>query len=111
MHRTRTTQRVGAHLREPDMADVSRSHELCNRSDRFLDRHLRVESTEPVDIDVVGAETGPRGTERGLERGRSAIEPQNPSVRPAQDAELDADHSVFAVPAAKRISQQKLVMT
>src|SRR5512133_3122722 len=64
-----------------------------------LDR--RIESAEPVDVDVVGAETGERIAERVLDRGRPAVEAEDLAARGAPDAELDAEHGLPAIEPAQ----------
>ena len=46
----------GADLREADVAHVAGLHQLGDRADRLLDRHVRIEPRRAVDVDVVGAE-------------------------------------------------------
>ena len=64
--------RLGADLRQPDVADVAGLDQLGDRADRLLDRHVRVEPRRAVDVDVVGAEPLQRVGEEVLHRGRAA---------------------------------------
>ncbi len=47
-------------LRQPDVADLAGLHQLGHRTDRLLDRHVRVHPVQVVQVDDVGAEVAQR---------------------------------------------------
>ena len=93
------------------MADVASLHEVGNRADRVLDRHVRVEARGTIDVDVVDAEPLQRVGCEGLHRGRPGVEADPAGGRIAQRAELDADDRLVAMVAVgKRLADQHLVV-
>jgi hypothetical protein len=102
--------RRDAHLREADVADVAGLHELRDRADGLLDRHRRIEARRLVEVDVVGAEALERVRQRGLDRGRAAVEAEVGAVRAALGAELHLDEDLRAIAALQRLAQEQLVV-
>ncbi len=82
--------RLGADLGEADVADVAGLHQLGDRADGLLDRHVGVQARRAVDVDVVDAEARERVGERGLDRGRARVVAEPRAVGAALRAELDA---------------------
>ena len=54
VHGVRTPQRLGAALRQADVADLPGLHELRQRADGFLDRHRAVDAMQIEEIDPIG---------------------------------------------------------
>jgi len=110
MNRGGAPDRLRADLGQADVAHVTGLHELGDRADGLLDRHVRVEPRRPVDVDVVGAQALQRVRERRLDRRRPRVVSQPAPVRAALRAELHADQDVVALGAGERIADQHLVV-
>ena len=85
----RAADRLGAHFREPDGADVSGFDHLRDRADGVLDRDARVDTAGSIDVDVAHAEPFETVGEGGLDGRGAEIEAQPRAVGAAQGAELD----------------------
>ena len=83
--------RLGADLRQADVADVAGLHQVGDGADRVLDRHVRIEARRTVDVDVVDAEPLQRVGEEVLHRRRAGVVADPAAVRVAQGAELHAE--------------------
>ena len=70
--------RLGADLRQPDVADVAGLHHLGDGADRVLDRHGGIEPRRAIDVDVVGAEPAQRVGEEVLHRRGPAVDADQP---------------------------------
>ena len=57
MHGAGAAQRARAGLGEPDRARLAGLHEVGERADAVLDRHVRIDAVELVEIDVRDAES------------------------------------------------------
>ena len=110
VHGGRAADRVGADLREADVAHVAGLHQLRDRADGLLDRDVRVEPRRPVHVDVVRAQPLERVRHRGLDRLRARVVAEPAPVRPALSAELHADQDVVAVATGERVGDQQLVV-
>ena len=64
--------RLGADLRQPDVAHVAGLHHVGDRADGLLDRHVGIEPRRAVDVDVVDAEPLQRIGQGVLHRGGAA---------------------------------------
>ena len=105
----RAPDRLDADLGQPDVAHVARLHEIGDRTDRVLDRNLRIEPRRPVDVDVVDAEPGQAVCEGVLGRGRPGVVAEERAVGAALRPVLHADDRLVA-PAAERLPDQQLVL-
>jgi hypothetical protein len=110
VRRRRAADRVRADLRQADVAHVAGLHELGDRADRLLDRHVGVQARGAVDVDVVDAEAGQRVGQRGLDRRWAGVVAQPRHVRPPLGAELHAEQVVVARPVADGLGDEQLVM-
>ena len=108
--RVRAAQRVGADLREPDVADVALLDELGDRPDGLLDRHVRVDAGRAVDVDVVGAQAAQRVAQEVADGGGAAVVAGKAVVGAAQRAELHADQRLLAPARRQRVADQHLVV-
>ena len=81
VHRVRATNRLRPDLGEADVADVARLHQLRDRADGLLDRHVGEDAAGPVDVDVVGAEPAERVGEEVLDRRRAQVVADDRAVR------------------------------
>src|SRR5665811_2633438 len=91
VYRVGTADRLGARLREADVADLAGVHELGHRSDRVLDRRLGVDAVLVVEVDVIDAEAAERSVARAVHVGRAPVDrPLRPSARLA-GLQLDAE--------------------
>ena len=52
MDRMRPADRVRSCLAQPNVKDLAFAYELGHRTDRFLDRHFRVDSVLVAEVDV-----------------------------------------------------------
>jgi hypothetical protein len=109
VHRMSPPQRIRPHLGEPDVAHVPRVDQISDRADGFLDGHVGIEPSRPVDVDVVGAQPDQAVGQRVLHRTRPAVDPHVGPVRVALAAELQADVDLGARAAAQRLAQQQFV--
>lgn len=103
-------QRLGTDLRETDVADVAGLHQLGDRADRFLDRHVRRDASGPVDVDVIGVEAAERVGEEVLHRLGAQVVADDAAVGRPHEPELDAEHGPLAGTAAQGLAQQQLVV-
>ena len=71
VHGVRAPDRLRPDLGEAEVAHVAGLHQLGDRADRLLDRHVGEDAAGPVDVDVVGAEPAKRVGEEVLDRGRA----------------------------------------
>ena len=71
----------GAHLGQAEVPDEAGLDHLRDRADRVLDRDPRVQPGRLVQVDVVGAEPLQRVGERGLDRGRAGVVPDERAAR------------------------------
>ena len=106
----RPPDRVCAEFGQPDVPDVSLLHQLRDRADRLLDRHLWVEPRRPVDIDMVDTQAHQRIGQEVLHRRRSGVQAPESAVRRTQAAELDREHDLIAA-AQDGLADQHLVLT
>jgi hypothetical protein len=81
MDRVRPAERLGAGLREPDVADVAGLDHLRDGADRVLDRHRGIDAGGAVDVHVVRVEPAQRVGEEALDRGGPGID-----ARPAENS-------------------------
>ena len=95
---------------ETDVAYVAGLHQVGDRADGLLDRDSGVDASEPVDVDVVGAEPRERVGEEGLDGRGSAVDADPAPGGVAQGAELDADRDLIAVAIAQRLAYQQFVV-
>ena len=100
---------VSAELRQRDVADVAGLHQVGDRADGVLDRHLRIEARRPVDVDVAAPEPGQAVADRVLDRDRAGVEAEPGAIGAAQRAELDAEQRAVA-PIGDRLADQQLVL-
>ena len=56
VHRVRPADRRRGRLGQPDVPGLARGHDLRERADGLLDRHLRVHPVQVVQVDVVPAQ-------------------------------------------------------
>ena len=56
VHGVRTAQRRCGDFRQADLAHLAATHEVGQRADAVLDRHLRIEPVQVVQIDALGTE-------------------------------------------------------
>ena len=106
----RAADRVDAHLRETDVAHVTGLHQLGDRADRLLDRHLGIEPRGLVQIDAIGSQAVERVGERGLDRGWARVVAEPVAGRVALRPELDLDERRVAAAARKRLADEQFVV-
>lgn len=87
------------------MAHVARLHKLGDRAHGLLDRHLRIDASGPVDVDVIRAEARQRVAERVLNRCGPSVDAEDLTAGAAEHAELDAEHDPFAVAPAQSLAK------
>jgi hypothetical protein len=110
MRRRGAADRLGADLGQADVPHVPRLHELADRADGLLDRHLGVQARRAIDVDVLDAQPVQAVRERGLDRGRARVIAEPGAVRPSLGPELDAQQEVLPRAAADRLADQHLVV-
>ena len=91
------------------MTNVPGVGHLRDRADRLLDRHIRVDAGQAVDVHVVAAQTGQRVRERVLHRRRPTIDSEPTTGGVAERPELDAHCDPVSRAALERLSDQELV--
>ena len=101
---------LGARLRQTDVPHVAGHDHLGDRADRVFDGDRGIDATEPVDVDVVGAQALQRVRECVLHGDRPPVDPEEGVVRRSESAELHADHDVVATPTAQGVPDQELVV-
>src|SRR6266508_2854307 len=106
----RATDGVGADLGEADVADVAGLHHLRDCADGLFDRDVGEHPARPVDIDVVGAEPAERVGEEVLHGLWAQVVADDRPVGRAHEPELDANDGLLALPAAKRLPDEELVV-
>ena len=74
VHRGRPADRLRTDLGQPDRPDVAGLDHVGDRTDGLLDRHVRVEPSGTVDVDVVGAEALQRVGQEGAHGGRPGVD-------------------------------------
>jgi len=85
---------VGGHGRAADVAHLARLNDLVERVHRLLDRRVRIEAMELVDVDVIGLQALQLLVDRGqqmLAAGADVV-----LRRALADADLGRDHEVLA---------------
>ena len=84
-------------LREPEVADLARVHQLGHRPDRLLDRHVGVDAVLVVEVDVVDPEAPQRRVAGRPHVVRAAVDAAHARVvGVAHDAELGGQHHLVA---------------
>ena len=106
----RAADGLGAALGEPDVPNVARLHHFRDGADGLLDRDVGEHAARSVDVDVIGAEPTERVGEEVLDRRRSQVVAHNRTVRSPHEPELDADDRLLALPAAKCLPDEELVV-
>ena len=96
--------RFRTRLGQPDVAYVAFRDHLGDRTHRFLDRHIRIDAGETIDVDVVRAEAAQRVREEILHRIWAAVVAQEGALRIAQRTELDAEHHLAPVAVRERVA-------
>ncbi len=74
MHRVGPAQRRGRYLGQADRADLAGAHQVGQRADAVLDRHLLVPAVQVVQIDHVGAQPTQAVLAGLLQRLRPAVD-------------------------------------
>ena len=110
MHGCRATERLAAHLRQPDVPHVPGLHHLGDGAHRVLDRHRGIKPGRAVDVDVVDPEARQCVGEEVLHRLRSSVEATPPVVGGAKCAELHAELHVVAATVSQCPADQHLVV-
>lgn len=103
VHCVRAAQRLDADLGQADGPHITGLHHFGNRADRFLDRHLGVDTSGPIHVHMVRAQPPERVGKEVPERLGTAVEAAPVAVGFAQPAGLDADRHVVAVVGAQRL--------
>jgi hypothetical protein len=89
---------------------VAGLHELADRAHGLLDRNLRIDAPQPVDVHVIRAEPRQRVAEGVLDRRGSAVDAEDLTAGATKHAELDAERDLLAVPPTQSVAQQELVL-
>ena len=110
VHGRGAADRLGADLRQADMPDIACLHQIGDRADRILDRHIRIEPRRPVDVDMVDAQPLQRIGAKVLTAAGRASKPIQAADGIAHAAELDADQRLVAAAAGQRLGDQHLVV-
>jgi len=93
------SNRVGRRLREAEVTHLALLHKPPHRAHRVLDRDLRIDAVEIVEIDRVHAEALKRVLAGALDVARPAVDALIAAVLPAHDAKLRGDgHCVLMRP-------------
>ena len=101
-------ERFGAHLGEPEVADLAGLHELAHRAHALLDRHARVAAVHVVEVDVVHAEAAQGGV-AGFADPLGAVVDRAPARVVAADRELAGELQLVAA-SLDRAAQELLVV-
>ena len=82
------------HARGADVERLAGLHDVVQRFERLLDRRLRVEAMDLVEVDIVGREAA----KRGLDRQHDVLAREAAIVRPGthRKKDLRGDHDVVA---------------
>jgi hypothetical protein len=110
VHGMGASERLRAHLGQPDVADVAGLDHLGDRADGFLDRHAWVDPGRAVDIDVVGTEPLQSVGERVLGRCGAGVVAEPGPVGSALGTELDAQQHVVAPDTTQDLTDEHLVV-
>src|SRR5882672_7692041 len=103
----RAADRLRPGLADAEMAYLALAHEIAHRTDRVLDRHIRVDPVDVIKIDDFGLEPLQAAVAAGPEGFWAAV--REPSATGhAQIAEFAGDHVIVAA-AGDRFCDQFLV--
>ena len=109
MDRVGPADRLGARLRESEVADLAGRDELGHRPDGLLDRRVGVDPVLVVEIDVVDPQAGQRSLARLVDVLRTpADRPRRRIARAQPDPELRSQDDLVA-PVGDRPPDQPLV--
>ena len=110
VHGMGASERLRAHLGQPDMADVAGLDHLGDRADGLLDRQAWVDPGRAVDVDVVGTESLQSVGERVLGRRGAGVVAEPSPVGSALGTELDAHQHIVAPDATQDLTDEHLVV-
>ena len=80
MNLVRAPDGGGAGLGQAQVAHLSGAHQFGHGAHRFLDRHIRVDPVQVIEIDLLDAQALERGVARLAQRFRPAVDPAGPGV-------------------------------
>ncbi len=98
MHGVGAADRGRCRLRQAEVADFPRAHQLRHGADRLLDRDGLVDAVLVVEIDVFHAQTLERRIARLAHVLWPPVDPHPGPVRAAHVAELRGEHDAIALP-------------
>src|SRR5574342_1417664 len=92
------------------MPNVSGFYHLRNRANGVFDWHNGVDTSKPVNINIVCPEPAQRIGEKVFDRDRAPVDSSPSAGGIAQRAELDTQYGLLAVAASQSLAQQQLIV-
>ena len=95
-------------LGQAEEADLALGHQLGHRPDRLLDRSVRIDAVQVVEIDVIHPQSGQAALDGSTHIGGRSVDLQRGAVGVVADAELGRDESLVP-PVGQRLADLDLV--
>src|SRR5207249_9144137 len=109
MHPMSPPNGFDTYLRKTNVTHVSALDQICNGSNRVLDRNRRIQTRGPVDIDVIHTKTGQALCHEVFDRHTSRVYSKPFTAWSPQRSKLYRQHSLVT-PAANRAADQHFIV-